>query len=183
MRKKVLFIFGTLITIIFMDSRQISYAQEITEMQNTESETEMGIEPETEIYFDAEAVKNRKKTKSAVSDIHGVFVFRNEFIEREELVKKEEENKRQQIFKTVFGKEKPEDICKLWVDIVLNSKTDKFIRDIDYKEKNSELLIWITCIAVCIGILCLALLMEDYKKGQNKYKKRQDDENENYYNI
>ena len=136
------------------------------EMQEVKWEVPEEQDTDEEIYFDADVVRNRTESKSAVADMHGVFVFRKAFMEREKETKQKQRKQQEDIFTTVLEEEQPEPVCKKWVSIVLNADTDKYIRDIQNDESDTELLIWISCISISVCILCIGFVVQNYRKRQ-----------------
>lgn len=141
-------------------------------------------EPDTNIYLDADAIGKRIASKSAVADMHGVFVFRKKFIVSEEAYKQRQKQQQREWLESVLSKEQPELACRKWVDIVFKSDSDKYIRDIQEDENSSDVFIWITCLTISIGLLCVGFMIEDYKKRRKKFiNQKQEREDEDYYNI
>lgn len=140
------------------------------EMETEQGEVSEEQDADEEIYFDADVVKSRTESKSAVADMHGVFVFRRAFIEREKEMKQEQKQQQDNIFATVLKGEQPEAVCKKWITIVLNADTEKYIRDIQKDESDGELLIWISCISLSVCILCIGFVVQDFRKRQEMKK-------------
>ncbi|MDO4304896.1 MAG: hypothetical protein Q4D94_13395, partial [Bacillota bacterium] len=119
-------------------------------------------EPDTEIVFDADAAVNRTAAKSALADMHGVFVFRDAFITQEKLVKQAEKEEREQIEKKVLTNTQPEASYKEWAQLVFQADIDRYVKDVYYDKEGSDLFLWIYCGIVSICILCAAIMIEDY---------------------
>lgn len=145
---------------------------EEAEMKNTESE----IQADTEIVFDPDAVINKTAAKSALADMHGVFVFRNAFIAQEAIVKQREKEERDAIEKTVLTSVQPDLGYKEWAEVVLAANTEKYIKDVYIEEKENTVFIWIYCIILSVCILCIAIRTDLYLKE----KKRKEEKTLNY---
>ena len=149
--------------IIYIFGTSSVYASE-TQEEKQESEPKAN----TEIIFDADAVKNKIVAKSALADMHGVFVFREAFIQQEKLVKEAEKEKREEIENLVLTAVQPELDCQEWVDIVLHADTDRYIKDYYIEDEESQIFVWIYCISASICLLCVAIRVEDYLKKKKK---------------
>lgn len=131
-------------------------------------------EPDTEIIFDADAVKNKTAAKSALADMHGVFVFRSAFIKQEAIVKEAEKKSREAIENMVLTSVQPDLDYRQWVDLVLAADTQKFIKDVYMEEEESSIFIWIYCIILSICLLCAAIRIEDYLKKKHRKEEKKD---------
>lgn len=141
----------------------------ITAMATAVSETgQEPLIPDTELIFDADVVTNRTAAKSALADMHGVFVFRSAFIMQEKLVKEAEKKNREEIETIVLTSEQPELDYQNWVDLVLTSETEKIIKDVYIEEEESTVFIWIYCIIISISILCMAIRIEDVRRKKKE---------------
>ncbi len=142
----------------------ITEASEFDDPSLIEEEDEEQPEPDTEIIFDADAAVNKTAAKSALADMHGVFVFRDAFITQERLVKQAEKDEREQIEKKVLTTTQPEASYKEMAELVFQADTDRYIKDVYYEKESSDLFLWIYCGIVSICILCAAIMIEDYLK-------------------
>lgn len=124
--------------------------------------------PDTELIFDADVVTNRTAAKSALADMHGVFVFRSAFIMQEKLVKEAEKKNREEIETIVLTSEQSKLDYQSWVDMVLASETEKIIKDVYIEEEESTVIIWIYCIIISISILCMAIRIEDMRRKKKE---------------
>ena len=114
----------------------------------------------------------KSAAKSALADMHGVFVFRNAFITHEKLVKESQKREREEIENLILTSHQPELAYEDWVDLVLAADMDKVIKDVYYKEESSNLFLWVYCGIVSVCILCVAIMVEDYlKKRKAKHRK------------
>ena len=164
----------TVVLIVVIASCSIGIeAAEIQENNQVEAEEEETMpEADTEIIFDADAAVNKSAAKSALADMHGVFVFRNAFITQEKLVKESQKREREEIEKLILTSHQPELAYEDWVDLVLAADMDKVIKDVYYKEESSDLFLWVYCGIVSVCILCVAIMVEDYlKKKKAKHRK------------
>lgn len=156
----------TVVLIVIITSRSIGIeAAEMQENNQVEAEEEEVMpEADTEIIFDADAAVNKSAAKSALADMHGVFVFRDAFITQEKLVKESQRREQEEIEELILTSQQPEFAYEDWVDLVLTTDMDKVIKDVYYKEESSDLFLWIYCGMVSICILCGAIMVEDYLK-------------------
>lgn len=150
---KKLWILGILL--LFSVGKITVYAEENID---TEEETR---EADTELIFDADVVVNKTTAKSALADMHGVFVFRSAFITREAIVKEVEKIEKEQIEHIVLTSEQPELNYEEYVDFVLTTEIERFIKDVYIEEEENTLFLWIYCIIISVCILCMAIWIED----------------------
>ena len=125
-------------------------------------------EADTEIVFDADAVLNKTAAKSALADMHGVFVFRDAFITQEKLVKEAEQRKREKIQDMVLTSGEPELTYEETVNAVLLADTDTYIKDVYYERESGSIRVWIYCGFISICLLCIAIRAEDYIKKRKR---------------
>lgn len=167
MKKKLVGILMSVMILSFIIGGECIYATELP----TE-ETEEKPQPDTELIFNPDSVINKTAAKSALADMHGVFVFRNAFITQEAIVKERERQAMETIETTVLISEQPDLGYKEWVDLILMADTEKYIKDVYIEEKENTLFIWIYCIILSICFLCAAIRIEAFlkkrKKGQEK---------------
>lgn len=134
-------------------------------------EIQLSQKADTDLIFDADVVKNRTAAKSALADMHGVFVFRSAFITQEALVKEADKKELENIENVVLTGIQPELGYQKWVDIVLTSETEKYIKDVYIEEKENTVFIWIYCIIISICILCIAIRIDTtIKNGKEEGK-------------
>lgn len=167
----------TVVLIVVITSRSIGIeAAEMQENNQVEAEEEEAMpEADTEIIFDADAAVNKSAAKSALADMHGIFVFRDAFITQEKMVKESQKREQEEIEELILTSQQPEFAYEDWVDLVLATDMDKVIKDVYYKEEGSDLFLWIYCGMVSICILCGAIMVEDYlKKKKAKHLKTMD---------
>lgn len=157
-RMAIIFMF---VLVASISGRMVSYAEPL------EEKTEQLV-PDTELIFDADVVTNRSAAKSALADMHGVFVFRSAFITQEALVKEAEKKNREEIENIVLTSEQPELDYPKWVDLVLTSDSEKYIKDVYIEEEENTVFVWIYCIVISISILCIAIRIEDMRKNQKE---------------
>lgn len=138
-------------------------------LENTEEDVEE-TEVNTELVFDADATLNRTAAKSALADMHGIFVFRDAFIIQENLVKEAEKKEREQIERIVLTSKQPDLNYEEWVDIVLKADTGKYIKDVHLKEESNDMFLWIYCIAISICVFCVAIRVDGYFKKKKEEK-------------
>ena len=93
--------------------------------------------------------------------MHGVFVFRSAFITREAIVKEVEKIEKEQIEHIVLTSEQPELNYEEYVDFVLTTEIERFIKDVYIEEEENTLFLWIYCIIISVCILCMAIWIED----------------------
>lgn len=179
-------IIRTIIGILLMITAEslTAYGAELP-LEEAVQETEENLpEPDTEIIFDADAVKNKAAVKSALADMHGIFVFRSAFIQQEEIVKKAEKENRESIENMVLLSSQPKPGYQEWVELVLTADTEKYIKDVYIEEEDNNLFTWIYCIIFSICLLCLAIRIEDYiKKNRKNKEKERINEKQNIYNY
>ena len=167
----------TIVLIVVIASFSLGIeAAEIQENGQVGAEEEETMpEADTEIIFDADAAVNKSAAKSALADMHGVFVFRNAFITQEKLVKESQKREREEIENLILISHQPELAYEDWVDLVLAADMDKVIKDVYYKEESSNLFLWVYCGIVSVCILCVAIMVEDFfKKRKSKHRKTTD---------
>lgn len=174
MKNRVKIMMGVIVFLSIVRATSV-YA---SEQPDEQSETER--EANTEIVFDADAVKNKTAAKSALADMHGVFVFRDAFIDQEKIVKEEEKRNREEIENLVLTSAQPELNYEEWVDLVLAADMSRYIKDVYIEEEESDLFLWICCIAISICLLCAAIRIEDYRK---KIKDEKNQKKSAYENI
>lgn len=134
-------------------------------------EEQIPQEADTDLLFDADVVKNRTAAKSALADMHGVFVFRSAFITQEALVKEADKRELESVENLVLISTQPKLGYQKWVDTVLTSETEKYIKDVYIEEKENTVFIWIYCIIISICILCIAIRIDaTIKKGKGEDK-------------
>ena len=158
------------ILLLFSMGKLTVYAEE-----NTDIEMEETREADTELVFDADVVVNKTTAKSALADMHGVFVFRSAFITRETIVKEAEKAEKEQIEHIVLTSEQPKLNYEEYVDFVLTTEIERFIKDVYIEEEENTLLLWVYCIIISVCILCIAIWVEDIRK------KKSGKENDNYF--
>lgn len=162
--------------ILFLVALLLFISNGITVMASSDLETgqELLI-PDTELIFDADVVTNKTAAKSALADMHGVFVFRSAFIMREKLVKEAEKKNREEIETIVLTSEQTELNYEEYVDLVLATEIERFIKDVYIEEEENTLFLWIYCIIISVCILCMAIWIEDMRK------KKRGKENDSYF--
>lgn len=90
------------------------------------------------LYFDISEISQEKNSNSALADIHGFFVFRDNFIEMEKFVKEKDKEYLYEIEQAVLGKENGNSEIYDWVDIVLQSETPKYVKGVTYNGKTQN---------------------------------------------
>ncbi len=170
MKKGIKKIWILSILLLFSVGKITVYAEE-----NIDTEVEETREADTELIFDADVVVNKTTAKSALADMHGVFVFRSAFITREAIVKEAEKIEKEQIENIVLTSEQPELNYEEYVDFVLTTEIERFIKDVYIEEEENTLFLWIYCIIISVCILCMAIWIEDMRK------KKRGKENDNYF--
>jgi len=117
------------------------YEQQYGELDPSliEEEDEEQPEPDTEIIFGVDAAVNKTAAKSALADMHGVFVFRDAFITQERLVKQAEKDEREQIEKKVLTTTQPEASYKELAELVFQADTYRYNKDVYYEKESSDL--------------------------------------------
>lgn len=167
MKRKAFIILSAIILLLATSDQAVVCAKE----QLTE-ESDEKPQADTELIFNPDSVINKTVAKSALADMHGVFVFRDAFITQEAIVKERERRGREDIEYIVLTSEQPDMGYQEWVDLILLTNTEKYIKDVYIEEKENTLFIWIYCIILSICALCGAIRMEQYlkqrKKGQEK---------------
>lgn len=144
-------------------------AEPVSERDEQENVEEMP-EADTEIIFDPDVVTNKTAAKSALADMHGVFVFRSAFITQEAIVKTREKENRETIINTVLSSKQPEMDYRKWVELVLAADTEKYIKDVYMEGEENTLFMWIYCIIISICIFCVAIRMEAILKQKKRDK-------------
>lgn len=139
-------------------------AEAVEQQENYWEELREEEDADDRMNFDADAAMNRTAAKSALADMHGIFVFRDAFIEREQLVKNQQKQNYEDIEHLVLTKQQPRTDYEEKVNVVLNADTEKFIRDVYYGEDSREVLQWVCCIAVSICGLCIVIRIQDCQK-------------------
>lgn len=128
----------------------------------------------SDVYLDADAVRQKTATKSSLIDVNGVFVFRDEFIERERIVKQEEKQRLEDIEYTVLlSVGQTLDYGEI-VNVVLLSDTEKYIGDIYNIQTTSNLRWWVYSGTAGICLLCLAVRIQDMRKKKMKTEQKED---------
>lgn len=122
----------------------------------------------SDVYFDAEAVRQKTATKSSLMDVNGVFVFRNEFIEQEQIVKQADKQRMEDIEHTVLLSTGQTLDYEEIVDMVLLSDTQRYIGDIYDIRPESSLRWWIYCGTASICLLCVAIWIQDIRKKKRR---------------
>ena len=110
------------------------------ELRESEVEEELreDEDADTEIVFDADTAINRTAAKSALADLHGVFVFRDAFIRQEQIVKSQQKQNYEKMEQIVLTKQQPDSGYEELVDLVLNSDDTKYIKDMYYMEDSHQ---------------------------------------------
>lgn len=123
------------------------------------------------LYFDISEINQEKNSNSALADIHGFFVFRDNFIETEKLVKEKDKEYLYEIEQAVMEKETGNSEIYDWVDIVLQSETSKYVKEVTYNEKSknswSIFPVIIVTLFLMIGILYTRRKVK--RKRERKY--------------
>ena len=151
MKRRIVKLSVFLFLFLFAVMQVTVYAEEI------EEEDEQIVEPDTEIIFDPDSVINKTAAKSALADMHGVFVFRSAFITQEKIVKEREKENRESIETIVLTSSRQKEDYEKWVQLVLSSDTDKYIKDTYVEKEENTLFIWIYCFILSICVLCVAI--------------------------
>ena len=84
-KPKVMICIGMICLGAFLTHSSDIRAAELRESE-VEDELREDEDADTEIVFDADTAINRTAAKSALADLHGVFVFRDAFIRQEQIV-------------------------------------------------------------------------------------------------
>ncbi|CDA69197.1 unknown [Clostridium sp. CAG:510] len=123
------------------------------------------------LYFDISEINEEKNSNSALADIHGFFVFRDNFIETEKLVKEKDKEYLYEIEQAVFGKENGNSEIYDWVDIVLQSETPKYVKGVTYngKTKNSRSIFPVIIFTFFLMIGILYTRRKVKRKRERKY--------------
>ena len=102
-KPKVMICIGMICLGAFLTHSSDIRAAELRESE-VEDELREDEDADTEIVFDADTAINRTAAKSALADLHGVFVFRDAFIRQEQIVnsqQKQNYEKMEQIVLTI----------------------------------------------------------------------------------
>ena len=137
----------------------------------------------SEVIFDADAVKEKTASKSSLMDVNGIFVFRDEFIEQERLVKQEQKNILEGMETLVLLSPQKDFDCDMWVNLVLQTDTEKYIKDVYNEKRESNFRWWVYCGTAGICVLCIAVWIEDARKKKKKETKGESLEDERYGDI
>lgn len=122
----------------------------------------------SDVYFDAEAVRQKTASKSSLMDVNGVFVFRDEFIEQEQRVKQTEKQRMEDIEHIVLlSAGQTLDYSEI-VNMVLLSDTERYIGDIYDIRPESNLRWWVYCGTASICLLCGAIWIQDIRKKKRR---------------
>ena len=154
-KPKVMICIGMICLGAFLIHSSDIRAAELRECE-VEEELREDEDADTEIVFDADTAINRTAAKSALADLHGVFVFRDAFIRQEQIV---------------LTKQQPDSGYEELVDLVLNSDDTKYIKDMYYMEESHEAFLWVLCIVTSVCGLCIAIWIQDYRKKQYNDKR------------
>lgn len=128
----------------------------------------------SDVYFDADAVRQKTASKSSLMDVNGIFVFRDEFIEREQIVKQEEKKKMENIeYNVLLSQGQTLNYAEI-VNTVLLSDTERYIGDIYNVPTSSNLQWWIYCITAGICLLCAAIWIQDMRKKSKATEQEED---------
>ena len=100
--------------------------------------------------------------------MHGVFVFRSAFITQEKIVKEREKENRESIETIVLTSSRQNEDYEKWVQLVLSSDADKYIKDTYVEKEENTLFIWIYCIILSICVLCVAIRIEAMLKKKKR---------------
>lgn len=137
----------------------------------------------SEVIFDADAVREKTAAKSSLLDVNGIFVFRDEFIEQERIVKKEQKENLENIERLVLLSPQKDFDSDMWVNLVLQADTGKYIKDVYNEKKESSLRWWVYCGTVSVCVLCIVIRIEDEKRKKKEGEKGEEIEDERYGNI
>lgn len=137
----------------------------------------------TEVIFDANAVKEKTASKSSLMDVNGIFVFRDEFIEQERIVKQEQKNALTKIESLVLLSPQKDFDCDMWVNLVLQADTEKYLKDVYNEKQGSNLRWWVYCGTAAVCVLCIAVWVEDARKKKKEDTKGESVEDERYRDI
>lgn len=128
----------------------------------------------SDVYFDADAVRQKTASHSSLMDANGIFVFRDEFIEREQIVKQAEKQKLEDIECAVLLSAGQTLDYAAIVNTVLLSDTEKYIGDIYNMQTASSLRWWVYCGTASICLLCLAVRIQDMRKRKRETEQKED---------
>lgn len=137
----------------------------------------------SEIFFDADAVREKTATKSSLLDVNGIFVFRDEFIERERIVKQAYKERLEEIEMLVLSSPQQDFDYESWVNLVLAADTGKYIKDVYNEKEDNSLRWWIYCGTASVCVLCLAVRIEDERKKKKKETEGEKAADERYRDI
>lgn len=169
-KPKVMICIGMICLGAFLIHSSDARAAELRESE-VEEELREDEDADTEIVFDADTAINRTAAKSALADLHGVFVFRDAFIRQEQIVKSQQKQNYKKMEQIVLTKQQPDSGYEELVDLVLNSDDTKYIKDMYYMEESHEAFLWVLCIVTSVCGLCIAIWIQDYRKKQNSDKR------------
>lgn len=133
-----------------------------------------------EVIFDADAVKEKTASKSSLMDVNGIFVFRDEFIEQERLVKQEQKEALETIETLVLLSPRKEFDSDMWVNLVLQADTEKYLKDIYTEKRENNFRWWVYCGTAAVCVLCIAIWIEDTRKKKKEDTKGASVEDERY---
>ncbi len=136
-----------------------------------------------EVIFDANAVKEKTASKSSLMDVNGIFVFRDEFIEQERIVKQEQKDALTKIESLVLLSPQKDFDCDMWVNLVLQADTEKYLKDVYNEKQGSNLRWWVYCGTAAVCVLCIAVWVEDARKKKKEDTKGESVEDERYRDI
>ena len=159
-RPKVMICIGMICLGAFLIHSSDARAAELRESE-VEEELREDEDADTEIVFDADTAINRTAAKSALADLHGVFVFRDAFIRQEQLVKSQQKQNYEKMEQIVLTKQQPDS----------GYDDTKYIKDMYYMEDSHEAFLWVLCIVTSVCGLCIAIWIQDYRKKQNSDKR------------
>ena len=136
-KPKVMICIGMICLGAFLIHSSDIRAAELRECE-VEEELREDEDADTEIVFDADTAINRTAAKSALADLHGVFVFRDAFIRQEQIVKSQQKQNYEKMEQIVLTKQQPDSGYEELVDLVLNSDDTKYIKDMYYMEDSHQ---------------------------------------------
>ena len=128
----------------------------------------------SDVYFDADAVRQKTAARSSVIDANGVFAFRDEFIEREQIVKQAEKQRLEDLECNVLLSAEQTLNYNEIVNMVLLSDTGKYIGDSYTVRTSSNLRWWVYCVTASICLLYLAIRIQDMRKKKQKAEQKED---------
>ncbi len=132
-------------------------------------EYEEPLDPDTDIKFEPGKATNRTAAKSALADMHGIYVFRDAFITQERLIKEREKNDLYRIEDVVLKCDQTTADYEQIVSDVLTSETDRYIKEVHVKSgTDNTRFYWVCCILISICVLCVALLIEKSIKRKHR---------------